>query len=58
VFAYWGIPGEPLTPWHDQIVDGEQDYIIHEGKNKIIIHNQYDGILKCKLSFAPYKKKD
>ena len=58
VFAYWGIPGEPLSPWHDQIVDGEQDYIIHEGKNKIIIHNHYDGVLKCKLSFAPYKKKD
>jgi hypothetical protein len=58
VFAYWGIPGEPLSPWNDQIVDGEQDYIIHEGKNKIIIHNHYDGVLKCKLSFAPYKKKD
>jgi hypothetical protein len=58
VFAYWGIPGEPLSPWHDQIVDGEQDYIIHEGKNKIIIHNHYDGVLKCKLSFAPYKKKE
>lgn len=58
VFAYWGIPGEPLSIWNDQIVDGEQDYIIHEGKNKIIIHNQYDGVLKCKLSFAPYKKND
>jgi hypothetical protein len=58
VFAYWGIPGEPLSIWNDQIVDGEQDYIIHEGKNKIIIHNHYDGVLKCKLSFAPYKKKD
>ena len=55
VFAYWGIPGEPLSPWHDQIVDGEQDYIIHEGKNKIILHNQYDEVLTCQVSFARYQ---
>jgi len=58
VFAYLGIPGEEIQIWHDQILDGERDYIITGGKNKIIIHNSYDEVLRCKISFAPYKKND
>ena len=58
IFAYWGAPGDPVRLWTEQIIDGKRDYIVTEKHNKIILHNSYPEVLKCKISFAPYKKKD
>ena len=57
LLAYWGLPDAPNTFWpKEEILDGEQDYIIKSGRNAIILSNTGEKTTRCEICYAPYKK--
>ena len=55
-FAYWGKADDPASKVYldEQIVDGQNDYIIRDGRSSIHLANNTDEQVTCSLSFAKF----
>ena len=57
VFAYWGKADDPDSKVYldEQIVDGQNDYIIRDGRSSIHLANNTDQQVTCSLGFAKFR---